>query len=426
MGASSVSEWISAKLAGDPRWAAVEKIAGSRPFARATLLREFLLYISEHALSGRVEEISEQKIGHRVYKRSELYSPAEDNIVRVSAQQLRVKLREYYESEGQNELWTIEIPKGNYIPLFRKRDEVRSVALPPTKISPRVWLFTGAVAVAILLAGLILPRFRNHPSGTTTETRNLITSIFRGSHSPVVVVTSDEALVLMQAMLGHRFTLDEYTNQSYKEVPSALKNDPKAVHIWQILASRQIINLGDAGVASRIRDSLLQLGPDISVQVQSAQNMRPRDFLSGNFILLGESSSDPWVEMFGENRFNFQFSPDISHWPRPIFNTRPKPGEQKVYAADVVHHRSYARIVSLPNVTSTGKALLIAGTSMEGTEAAAEFCLRHDSVSVLHRELGIENGKPLPPFEILLSTASEGGAGVAAHVVSARRFGEAQ
>lgn len=425
MGASSVSEWISAELAGDPRWAAVEKIAGSRPFARAALLREFLLYISAHALDAHPEEITEQKIGHRVYKRSELYSPAEDNIVRVSAQQLRVKLREYYESEGQNEPWIIEIPKGKYIPLFRPRNEVQSDPLPLRRVFPKIWLLAGAAALALLLAGWLLLRNAEHPAATKPEANNLITSIFQGSNSPVVVVTSDEALVLMQAMLGHRFTLDEYTNQSYRQVPGALLNNPEAVHIWHILASRQIINVGDAGVASRIRDSLLQAGPGLSVQIQSAQNMRPRDFLSGNFVLLGESSSDPWVEMFGENRFNFQFSPDISHSPRPVFNTHPKPGEQKVYAADLVRHRSYARIVSIPNVTNTGTALLIAGTSMEGTEAAAEFCLRPDSIAVLHRELGIQNGKPLPPFEILLSTASEGGAGVAAQVVSARRFGEA-
>lgn len=79
-----------------------------------------------------------------------------------------------------------------------------------------------------------------------------------------------------------------------------------------------------------------------------------------------------------------------------------------IIAADLVHHLSYARIASIPNVTNTGKALLIAGTSMEGTEAAAEFCLRPDSISVLHRELGVESGEPLPPFEIPLSTASEG------------------
>ncbi len=423
MAANGVSDWVSPKFADDPRWTAVRKVADSPHFARAALLREFLLYITGHELSGHAEEITEQKIGHRVYKRSELYSPADDNIVRVSAHQLRVKLREYYASEGREEPWIIEIPKGKYIPLFRKRDDLQP---PPARsgwISLSAWFVAGSLAITALFTGTHLLRTHSAPH-TVSAQANLITSIFHDSNEPVEVVMSDEALVLMQAMLGHPFTLDEYTNQTYKQLPTSFKGNHSAEYIWSALSKRQIINLGDAGVSYRIRDSFLQLGPNPTVEIRSAQNMRPRDFLSGNFILLGESSSDPWVQMFGENRFNFQFSPDIIRSPRPIYNTHPKPREQKVYAADLVHHLSYARIVYIPNPTNTGYALLIAGTSMEGTEAAAEFCLQPDSVSILRSDLGIGIAKSLPPFEILLATSSQGGAGVGAQITSARIFGD--
>lgn len=425
MAANGVSEWISPKLAGDPRWAAVKKATDSSQFARATLLREFLLYITSHALSGRLEEITEQKIGHIVYKRNELYSPANDNIVRVSARQLRLKLGEYYEAEGREEPWIIEIPKGKYIPQFHRRDGLPAHTTRSKWAFPSVLvgvLLTGILVLAAVLVWLHVPQ--THKTALVPGAQaNLITWMFHDASEPVEVVMSDEALVLMQSMLGHRFTLDEYSNQSYKQTPAAFKNDRNAKRLWNILEARQIINLGDAGVSSRIRDALLQLGPNPSVGIQSAQNMRPRDFLSGNFILLGESSSDPWVQMFGESRFNFQFSPDITLSPRPIFNTHPKPGEQKIYAADFVHHRSYARIAYVPNPTHTGKVLLIGGTSMEGTEAAAEFCLQPGSVATLRDDLKIGAANPLPAFEVLVVTSNEGGAGVAAQVVSARIIG---
>jgi hypothetical protein len=161
MAANGVSDWVSPKLAGDSRWAAVKKAADSPRFARAALLREFLLYITGQELSGHAEEITEQKIGHRVYKRSEVYSPADDNIVRVSAQQLRVKLREYYESEGQEEPWIIEIPKGKYIPLFRKRDDFETSSTQTPLIRSRrfkwiflsAWLVAGSLAIAAFLVG---------------------------------------------------------------------------------------------------------------------------------------------------------------------------------------------------------------------------------------------------------------------------------
>jgi hypothetical protein len=337
---------------------------------------------------------------------------------------LRVKLRDYYESDGRHEPWILEVPKGKYIPLFYKRDDLKGTSTRTRWKSLTAGLAAAAFALAALLVWTRVAQTHTAPR-TESRQANLITSIFHDSNQPVEVVTSDEALVLMQAMLGHRFTLDEYASQTYKQMPPALKNNRYAEHLWNILAARQMINLGDARVSTRIRDALLQLGPSPSVEIRSAQNMRPRDFLSGDFILLGESSSDPWVEMFGEDRFNFQFSPDITVSPRPILNTHPKPGEQTVYTADLVHHRSYARIVYIPNPPHTGKALLIGGTSMEGTEAAADFCLQPKSVSILRKDLGIGGTRSLPAFEALVVTSAEGGAGVAAQLVSSRIIGDA-
>jgi hypothetical protein len=63
---------------------------------------------------------------------------------------------------------------------------------------------------------------------------------------------------------------------------------------------------------------------------------------------------------------------------------------------------------------------MIAGTSMEGTEAAADFCLQPDSVAALRRALGIGGSAPFPAFEILLAASSAAGAGVNAQVLSVR------
>jgi hypothetical protein len=420
MEARGISEPES-KLIGDPRWAAVRRVADSPLFTRAALLRDFFLYITSHELSGQTDEITEQKIGHRVYKRNELYSPADDNIVRVSAHQLRLKLREFYETEGKDEPWIIEVPKGKYIPQFRSRNPVEADRTTGTAAGNRrrTWIPATAVLIVVgLMAWLLIDRFA--PARPKSPPPNLVASIFKDSNESVEIVTSDEALTLMQSMLGRRFTLEQYTTQSYRDLPPTFKSNPEAEHIWNVLAKRQIMNLGDAEVSNRIRDSLLQRGTGLSVDIRNAQNMRPRDFLSGNFILLGESSSDPWVEMFGEDRFNFQFSPDLAHFPRPILNLHPKPGEQQYYAADLARNLSYARIVYIPNVTNTGHALLIAGTSMEGTEAAAEFCLQPESVSMFLNQLGVGSEQKIPAFEALLLTSSKGGTGIGARVISLR------
>jgi hypothetical protein len=234
---------------------------------------------------------------------------------------------------------------------------------------------------------------------------------------------SDEALTLMQDMLGRRFSLEEYSNQTYRNLPVAFRSNHEAALTWNALAMRQIVNIGDAGVSTRIKESLAHIGSSPMVEIRSAQNMRPRDFFSGNFILLGDYSSDPWTEMFGESRFNFQFNDDIFRYPRHILNVHPRPGEQAFYEADLVRHLSYARIAYIPNLTNTGHALLIAGTSMEGTEAAADFCLRADAVPELLSALHLRNGDRMPAFEALLMTSSKGGAGISARIVAARIIG---
>jgi hypothetical protein len=335
---------------------------------------------------------------------------------------LRAKLREFYETEGKDEPWIIEIPKGNYVPLFRKRSELNSEKAPvqSKKIHPGSWLLAAVVlAIATILVWSHVSHIDTVPRPASAPP-NLITSIFEGSNDPVVIVQSDEALVLMESMLGRHFTFEEYTSESYKQIPLGLKGNQQEEQFWNVLATRQIINVGDAGVSTRIRDSLTELGPTPVVQIRSAQNMRPRDFLSGNFILLGDSFSDPWTQMFGEDRFNFQFDPDIFHFPRHIQNLHPQAGELSYYAADPSRNLSYAHLVYIPNVTNTGHVLLIAGTTMEGTEAAADFCLQSDSVSILRRALGIGNVERLSGFEVLLATSRMGGTGIGARVVSAR------
>jgi hypothetical protein len=422
--ASGISGLNLRELAGDSRWTAIGKVAESSQFVRAPLLRDFLFYIAGQELSGHPEEITEQKIGHRVYKRNELYNPADDNIVRVSAHQLRLKLREYYETEGREDEWIVEIPKGRYIPLFRKRvelEEERSKKSPSRFHRAAFWLLP--VAAGAFFLGFAMARYFSPALSAThppNPAPNLITSIFQNAAEPVQVIMSDEALILLESLSRRRFTLEEYANQNYRQLPPAFQENQSAIHFWHVLEQRQIVNVGDAGIGMRIRDSFAALDPSPLVQVRSAQNMRPRDFLSGNFILLGASNSDPWVQMFSEGQFNFQFEEDAPDRPVRIRNLHPKPGESDVYMADATQHLSYARIEYFPNISRSGHVLMIAGTSMEGTEAAADFCLQPDSVAALRRALGIGGSAPFPAFEILLAASSAAGAGVNAQVLSVR------
>ena len=106
----------------------VERVASSRYVNRSARLRDLLVYLATRVLEEDVDEIHEQEVGNKVFGRPANYDTSSDNIVRVHASMLRKRLEQYFAEEGANEPLTIEIPKGNYAPVFRERGDA---AAPP-------------------------------------------------------------------------------------------------------------------------------------------------------------------------------------------------------------------------------------------------------------------------------------------------------
>lgn len=407
----------------DPKWLAAERVANSRCFQRSSRLRDFLLYVVRYELEGKTGDISEQNIGERVFARRENYSPLDDNIVRVSARQLRLKLKEYYDSDGRDDPWVIEIPKGGYIPTFHAHSQIQEV--PTNEVRPltdqpghkrgALWL-----AASLVLAGLMFAigwGLASRRASTRAKTGpNLVRAIFHQSATPVQIVLSDSALTAMENMLGRSFSVDEYSDESYRPLPPSL-GSPQDAAVWNTLASQQVVNIGDVGAALHLRDSLWALNSQQEPLVRSARDLRARDFRSGNYIVLGGSFANPWAHLLEQVPFNFQFQ-DRPGQSMVIVNHNPAPGEQSVYSSDDEGH-GYARVALVPNLTRTGQALMIAGMSMESTEAAVDFCLSPDSMKLLST-LNVNGAGEVPPFEALLRTKKEGGTGVRAELIAVR------
>jgi hypothetical protein len=102
------------------------RIIHSKAFRHASALQRLLQYLITRAIEDPFGDIKEYTIGTEVFERGANYDPQSDTIVRVQVHRLRLKVKEYYESEGANDPIVIEIPKGHYIPSF----EMRQVAAP--------------------------------------------------------------------------------------------------------------------------------------------------------------------------------------------------------------------------------------------------------------------------------------------------------
>ncbi len=99
----------------------LSRIVGSRGFRLSERMQRFLTFCVEAALRG--ESPKEYTVGTAVFDRKPDYDPRVDPIVRVEARRLRAKLEEYYLESGAKDEVVIELPKGGYIPVLRRRQQ---------------------------------------------------------------------------------------------------------------------------------------------------------------------------------------------------------------------------------------------------------------------------------------------------------------
>jgi len=100
---------------------ALQRILESPQFQRTSRAAHFLRFLTLAALEGNESLLKEYWIGIKVFDKRESFDPRLDSIVRVEASRLRVKLAQYYATNGNGDPIQIEIPKGGYIPVFQRR-----------------------------------------------------------------------------------------------------------------------------------------------------------------------------------------------------------------------------------------------------------------------------------------------------------------
>jgi adenylate cyclase len=95
----------------------LDQALSSSLFRKAERQSRFLRFVVDAALQTPPTAIKEFDIALAVYDRRADYDPRTDPIVRVEAARLRARLREYYEVTPPDRI-RIDIPKGQYVPLF--------------------------------------------------------------------------------------------------------------------------------------------------------------------------------------------------------------------------------------------------------------------------------------------------------------------
>ena len=91
------------------------------PDLNATQQQIDLLKFVNHALACKGLEIKEYSVATEVFGRRPYFNPRIDPIVNIQIDLLRRRLARYYKNTGKNDPIRIDIPKGTYVPVFKKR-----------------------------------------------------------------------------------------------------------------------------------------------------------------------------------------------------------------------------------------------------------------------------------------------------------------
>lgn len=412
-------------LASDERWKLALRISVSKEFSKAAKLRSFLQYVCWNTLSDRTEELHEQQIGRAVFGRRPDYNPAEDNIVRVEARELRKRLDRYFLRQGSTEPLRIVIPKGSYSARFEPnprvsqskevpatpaespaRNSLKKSADSPkgdTERSWRGWRFAVLLASLLVLlvslywfvgrAGKTTPQ---PPASKSSPEASVWHLLFPGT-STLSIVSADSSLVLVEYISHKTLSLADYLSSQYDQT----QGNP----VLQRIVPNPYVDLSDLRITAKIVHSI---GPlDINVQVRYPRYINLTDLDTGNLVLLGSAFSDPWINKF-HPKMNFVVQMDQKSQNLCFVNKKPKPGELDRYCAEGGPGQedvTYGLVTYLPNLQHTGNILLLAGTTGGGTEAAGDFMTDpHYAASLLHHLNLKPQTRALPYFQILLKT----------------------
>ncbi len=98
----------------------LKRVLASKYFKSAKQLQRFLKYIVEKKIAEEEREIKQYTIAVEALLFTDDFDPDENPAIRIMGGRVRQRLDEYYEDDGKNDELIISIPKGSYIPEFKK------------------------------------------------------------------------------------------------------------------------------------------------------------------------------------------------------------------------------------------------------------------------------------------------------------------
>lgn len=395
----------------------IERLANSHALHGSESLCKLLRYLAKHNLDHSGVPLKEYQIATEVFGRRADFDPQVDSTIRVQAGRLRAKLAEYYSSEGGEDWIIVELPKGSYAlqfhhrPVADKNGSNGNRGFQAKSQDTNGWMIAsialGAllfVAIAVIVTSTVSRKMTPAPAAEQSETAPAEMQAF---WKPFLSLPGEPWLIFSNAaFVGRPETGMRYYNSAH-DSETVLRDHYTGV--GEVLAVHHLDQMFETFHRK--------------IRVKRGSLFTLDDLNNNDLIFLGSPSENLTLsEIPSTHEFVFQ---RLTDGPRKgdlaIVNVHPKANEQKSFLAtpsNEILTEDYAVVGLSPGRDPSRWVLILAGTTTFGTESAAEFVCRQDSLHELLAQLNPSRDGEVHPFEALLHAKVARGVPVEIYLVA--------
>jgi hypothetical protein len=335
----------------------LEAILASYHFRGSKRYPAFLKYVVDAVLAGRSSNLKERTLGVEVFGRSPDYDTSADPVVRFSASEVRKRLAQYYQENGNGARLQIELPLGSYVPefLLRTQEELEaqtgaeSTRLTATHklLASRDW-YRGVVfcLVALLLIAGVAGMYSYHrfKSPKPTVSDQLWAPLVSSPRPLLIVVGTSH--------------------------PIKLGPEPDATSfIDHMTGPYHHVSVATAAALANLAGVLRQRG--VAYEIKEDTEASLTDLHSRPLILIGATNNTWTMRLVNPLRFHFVPGPMAQiQDAKNLENSEWTIDFSKPYSSVAV---DYAVVACYRDSTTEGPVMVIAGIGPYGTEAASAF-----------------------------------------------------
>jgi hypothetical protein len=402
----------------DVRTAEVERVLESSVLQGSESLCRLMRYLANRAIHNPGSAIREHEIAAEVFGRSAAFDPRIDSTVRVNMARLRAKLIDYNNGPGAEDRIAIELPKGSYTLVFQPRpvEPEPAIMVAPAMETPAIRVESPprpnrllAIALvcmtgiaAVLAASLVLDRSGRGKSrvvadaGDTPALRRFWGMLLNGPNDPWVVFSN--ATFVGRPATGMRYLIP--SRDSGREVVDLYTGVGEVLAIHALDGTFALLNR--------------------SIRVKRGGLLSLDDLQNNDVVFVGSSLENLTLrDVPGLQDFQFKLRDDgPQSVGSSLVNLAPRAGEPTVFLPSPLPlTEDYAVVALVPALNPSRWALILAGTSTIGTQAAVEFVCREDTVRELLNRAGSPKPGSRPLFEAVLDVHIKGGVPLRSEIV---------